>query len=292
MRLYDRIQKGFGWWNEDGTPGFTNESHFPNDAVRVDITNVHHYLMEHPSDDWPVDTFPNLAPPWQNAWFEYALAREANVNGKTVTIQTGRDGVHVGFLMESLELPSDGGWGLKWTLFVWTDPNAAPTYLGHLSHFVDRQGRYVGGHDARSTIYAFMPLSSHVDPRETKEALDSWVKNCYLALSFAHCKNVKIQEHHTPPKVAAKRKKAGKPPGTSYKTLLIDPMKEVLRTEGNIEKNGLKKALHIVRGHFATYTEDKPLFGKVTGTFWKPMHARGNKKHGEIKKDYVIGAPD
>ena len=112
-----------------------------------------------------------------------------------------------------------------------------------------------------------------------------------LALTFAHCKNVALQDHHTPPKVAKKRAKAGKPIGTTYKTLLIDPMKETLRTEGGIEKNGLKKALHICRGHFATYTEDKPLFGKITGTFWKPMHVRGNKKRGEVKKDYAIGAP-
>ncbi|MGL4612296.1 MAG: hypothetical protein ACRCYY_21905 [Trueperaceae bacterium] len=109
-----------------------------------------------------------------------------------------------------------------------------------------------------------------------------------LAFTFANCKNVTTQDHPVPPKVAKKRIASGKHPGVTYKTLVIDPMKEVLKTEGGIETNGLKKALHICRGHFKTYTADKPLFGKVTGTFWHPMHVRGSKEHGEVKKDYKI----
>ncbi len=68
-------------------------------------------------------------------------------------------------------------------------------------------------------------------------------------------------------------------------------MKEVLRREGGSETNGLKKALHICRGHFATYSPEHPLFGKFTGTFWKPAHVRGSQEHGIVVKDYVIKVP-
>ena len=68
-------------------------------------------------------------------------------------------------------------------------------------------------------------------------------------------------------------------------------MKATLQSEGGASKNGLKKALHICRGHFATYTQDAPLFGNFVGTVWKPQHVRGNAQHGAVVKDYRVLAP-
>lgn len=45
------------------------------------------------------------------------------------------------------------------------------------------------------------------------------------------------------------------------------------------------------RGHFSTYTEDRPLFGKVSGTFWVPSHVRGSAKQGVVVSDYNVKAP-
>ena len=39
-------------------------------------------------------------------------------------------------------------------------------------------------------------------------------------------------------------------------------------------------------GHFATYTDEAPLFGKFTGTYWRRPTKRGAKRHGEVIKDY------
>lgn len=66
-------------------------------------------------------------------------------------------------------------------------------------------------------------------------------------------------------------------------------MKKILNSEGKAQETGLKKALHICRGHFATYGDDAPLFGKHVGTFWKRMHIRGVAKEGMVAKDYKIG---
>jgi hypothetical protein len=77
-------------------------------------------------------------------------------------------------------------------------------------------------------------------------------------------------------------------PRLAYHELDIGPMRDVLATEGQLESVGLKRALHICRGHFATYSEDRPLFGKYTGQFWKPSHVRGAAEFGLIQKDYNV----
>lgn len=48
--------------------------------------------------------------------------------------------------------------------------------------------------------------------------------------------------------------------------------------------------LHVVRGHFATYSPERPMFGNpdLHGRFWIPAHARGKKEHGEIVKTYEV----
>ena len=110
---------------------------------------------------------------------------------------------------------------------------------------------------------------------------------------FMNCKNVTVQPHDPDPAINRERRKAQLKPFVRYHTINIDPMKQVLRTEGGVESNGLKKALHICRGHFATYTTslmgrtlDKPV------TVWKPAHVRGSAKHGVVVSDYSVKAPE
>lgn len=109
-----------------------------------------------------------------------------------------------------------------------------------------------------------------------------------LALSFMNCKNVAqvdATDTHGPSDKWLRRQRQ---PRIEYRVLDINPMKQVLRTEGGSDTNGLKKALHICRGHFAHYSEDRPLFGKFTGQFWKPAHVRGNIDQGAVVKDYRV----
>ncbi len=77
-------------------------------------------------------------------------------------------------------------------------------------------------------------------------------------------------------------------------TVGLGPMKEVLRTEGGVETNGLKKALHICRGRFNNYSADRPLFGnpKLVGPFWIPSHVRGSIEAGAVVKDYSVNCPN
>lgn len=113
----------------------------------------------------------------------------------------------------------------------------------------------------------------------------------FLAVSFMTCKNVAVTVQEPDREFSRERKKAGLKPFVRYHTINIEPMKKVLRTEGQSETVGLKRALHICRGHFSTYSEEKPLFGRVAGTFWIPAHVRGSSKEGIVFSDYKVNAP-
>lgn len=110
-----------------------------------------------------------------------------------------------------------------------------------------------------------------------------------IANAFAHCKNVEIIDE---PLTRQQRRRKERKGETFYKVLAIEPFKKQVRNECRESgESEMKQAMHICRGHFATYSEDKPLFGKYTGTFWKPQHVKGNSQAGIVIKDYEINQP-
>lgn len=107
-----------------------------------------------------------------------------------------------------------------------------------------------------------------------------------FAISLLHHKNITTRDAVKPDQV---KKVIGRG-GIVFKTICINPFRN--KSEGkalNTVAYELQRS-HIVRGHSVTYTADKPLFGKPwgVGTFWVPMHFRGNKKHGEVRKNYKV----
>jgi hypothetical protein len=113
-----------------------------------------------------------------------------------------------------------------------------------------------------------------------------------ITLGFLNCRNVTTKAIEPDAKLNRERQKAGLKPFLRYHTINIEPMKQVLRTEGDIDSVGLKRALHICRGHFATYADsflgrklDAPL------TVWRPSHVRGSAKEGVVISDYKVNPP-
>lgn len=147
-----------------------------------------------------------------------------------------------------------------------------------------------GQHPLRRAA-GFAPSRSDIDLGAAMTYGQGLLLRLYLAVSFMHCKNVATREVTQAGFDRQVWQKKHKRRLVRYHVLDIDPMRKVLRTEGRIEEVGLKRALHICRGHFATYTEDAPLFGRVTGTFWRPQHVRGSKSAGAVVKDYNVKAP-
>ena len=109
-----------------------------------------------------------------------------------------------------------------------------------------------------------------------------------FGLSLAHCRNVRLDERAPNRQERRLAERTNQPAPVRWYTLVIDPMREVLRREGGAEQTGLKRALHICRGHFATYTEERPMFGRLAGRFWVPAHVRGTIDNGVVVKDYAV----
>jgi hypothetical protein len=315
MKLYDTVIRS-GYRHLDRGAGHVLVTDAPDvmrEATVVDLSNVAQYVFQGVENEknWSIRDFPNVAPPWDNVWLEYAEPATFLENGRQVRSEYAGDvrGNH----MLSVRLDSGAWWSIVSSYWRPRGQRGnTPVLVGRISYFVLPDGQFLGA--------TAMPVEFVCTPAESEAIAKAWgqpphrgiaqelfghdlapdnvealkldlmllARVVWTGISFAHCKNVTTVDHAPPPKVAAKRRKQGKPVGVTYKTLVIDGMKETLRTEGGVERNGLKKALHICRGHFATYTEDKPLFGKVTGTFWKPMHTRGSKRRGEVRKDYKV----
>ena len=108
-----------------------------------------------------------------------------------------------------------------------------------------------------------------------------------LALSFHHCRNVTTLITAPDAKVNAARARRGRSPLHRYRTLVIEPMTRVLSVKGGVEVGGLARALHICRGHFKTF-EERPLFGRLRGTWWWHDSVRGSAAAGSVTKTYDV----
>lgn len=127
-------------------------------------------------------------------------------------------------------------------------------------------------------------------PPEAQKAFSMLLTESILTLGFLNCRNVSVEEHLPSRQERRSAQRRGEEI-IKYRTLAIEPMRKVLQTEGRIAEVGLSRALHICRGHFSEYSEDKPLFGKYAGRFWIPAHVRGTTESGIVVKDYNVKAP-
>lgn len=120
--------------------------------------------------------------------------------------------------------------------------------------------------------------------------LSAAMPRALLTISLMHCRNVTVRKEIPPAALSKKHQKRTGRPLLRYHVLQIDHMKQVLEREGHVNIEGLKKALHICRGHFKHYGKDGKglLFGKHVATIWTPMHTRGSIEEGVVVKDYEV----
>lgn len=247
---------------------------------------------------WDFGDVPNLAPPFDEFFVEF---RDHDDNGDEAHVgclvvaedlrkQEIRDellmrlepGSQPGSMPQVADAMSRSRWLLEmkfWMTMMSRPTCGRPLFLGAtVMIFVTGDGQYVL--DIVSLDPAAQSLLGGIVGNAGKVAL--------LAVSFMHCKNVTLAESEGDGQ-PEKWHRRTKIPELKFHVLQIDPMREILRNEGGSESNGIRKSLHICRGHFARYTDDRPLFGRVTGTFWRPSHVRGSVRNGTVTKDYAVG---
>ena len=286
------------------------------EAVAVDVHNVANYIRDRNDKAWSWTELPSCRMPFPKLFLEFRTSAPLNgvfpsvgtllVEGDTryaiakaeAIARTPGIDASVASRMESHAslFREQGGSLISYNMVATANKRLSrpePVCIMHLC-----RGELFLRHDGTPLESPLGQVDKILAPTlvdRRRFARVSWaaVFPALLAVAFMNCKNVALQPHEPDAALNRERKRAGLKPFVRFHTIDIEPMKKVLRTEGDIESNGLKKAMHICRGHFVTYTEERPMFGQAgrVGTFWKDAHVRGSQDHGIVVSDYRVHPP-
>ena len=110
-----------------------------------------------------------------------------------------------------------------------------------------------------------------------------------FTLLLLECKNIVTENMPSSPK--NKRKRGGIKtylPRFTYKTLKVVVGGNKKPSNGSGINSDNHNRQHLCRGHFKTFTEDKPLLGRAIGRYWWQSSVRGRADMGVIEKDYEL----
>lgn len=271
------------------------------DSVVISAEEVAAYWTTLPVGTDMIDVLDVLAPPHDRLFVEFQHQpnrREISLNSWGVMIEGVRLQGEAAIGAETPALATEG-WILKASL-VCEFRKGEP--VGPMAVWViplDQHGRPDRGDDEGHGSVFMRPIQfeggspyGDVPPERVFEFANelgaSHLGPALLAISLMHCKNVDIRPVDPPERLSRNHARRNGRPLTRYYVLDVQPMRRVLDREGGAQANGLREALHICRGHFKTFSEDSPLFGKHTGTYWWESQVRGKAEHGVVEKDYRI----
>lgn len=123
--------------------------------------------------------------------------------------------------------------------------------------------------------------------KDLKEGVFDTDMNVWLqTITLANCVNVEVVEPLRPRPAQRRISRTG----VEVREIHVRPISKSYRgKDGPPLSSGVP--LTSVRGHFAKYGSEhgrKLLFGKYSGRFWIPAHARGTAELGESEHTYVI----
>lgn len=242
----------------------------------VDATTIYTSLVAKDSPIWIYEDHPNIAPPWESAAICYV-----NEHGNVIVMQT-RATNHDG--KQLWESENEIRWsGVRWILetFLW---------IGGRSDSVGAFPTTGPIHMWRFAVYGSGELADmrwiHLCPEYPMENWDMAHLVLLGTLNFMSCRNIVLVD---PKRPRAQRRRLAKL-GVSVKTINVLPTSETY--SGNrTSPDATSMPLTSVRGHFARYGPEYDrglLFGKLSGRFWIPQHAKGSVEHGTSEHDYRV----
>jgi len=283
-RFEDNKSKCLTWKTTDGSPALISPAGIAKDAIIIRADNV---CMAYESETLDASDLPCIAPPFPRIVIESSTSPAQSllqrwglvINSQELDSLAWEELRHI-FVDQNIEVTP------RWFLFGWFFIHVRGERLPRLQCITESLA------DGRG-VPLFRGICDWFGEQEKAAAWPwmSWFINlAHLTVSFMHCKNVVQRVVAPPPKLSKRHKERHGRPLFSYRVLEIEPMKQVLRTEGRSEEVGLAKALHICRGHFKDYRE-RGLFGRNKGLYWWDQHARGSIEAGVVGKDYSVKAP-
>lgn len=131
---------------------------------------------------------------------------------------------------------------------------------------------------------------SRVHQGRIAERVCSLVTPALFVLNLLNCRNIKTVDREPNAETSELHQRYYGVPMISYKTIHVKPIGKQ-SSNGVVQEYQDLMPLHLRRGNFATYRDDAPLFGKFTGTFWRPATVVGSEKNGIVVKDYEVEPP-
>lgn len=253
-------------------------------VVADDVTE--HYFASSGQEEWYLEKdFPCLAPPWPFFWIETRAPKKIYSDEKGEHEWPVLNPQAWGLFMYGKE--TGNGWLVGGDLIL-SYHRKPPLPAGMRFYFeVDKKGVIIKETGVKHEIHIDLPS----EEEKRQAALNAQMTTYFpllLAICFMHCQNVSLTHVEPPKNLSRKRKKKTGHDLVKHYVLNIEPMKQVLHTEGNMGTVGLRRALHICRGHFKDYRHGQGLFGKHKGLYWFNMHAKGTQEKGRVEKEYRI----
>lgn len=287
-----------------------------------DISNVAVYIAENDTEYGSLTDFPNVAPPHRVYWMEWA--RPDRLMGGLFRVRPDR----VAVLFWESQPADDETWFLTASVWAqWRDV-IEPQCVWEMQWHRDGHPRITQDHVAKNVCKQWYPrVHRDLDPptadelaevagltkeqlqaqlveletrvAKSNERMDALTKEAIqltvlhpalMAHSFLACKNVDVIDNQPPIRLSKNHARKHGTPLTVYKTLRINAFGDQRSTNVGVGFGGGQR-LHIVRGHFKTFTVDRPLFGKYSGSYWWTPRLRGSAERGVVVKDYAVEVP-
>lgn len=252
-----------------------------------------------------------IRPPYEMTWWETKILwrgiERVEYNGVVVAAYLSPSTIYLAENTDLLQLMRTQGWTGMVCMIPFIDINDGLSSLcAHVFAGLDEKGEIISfliRTPSADRHYEYMAkdfmatrgqnYSPEATAYEMEWALGEQAAYACLsvirALALLNCKNISTDDH---PFVTGKsRKKSKRLPlaRAVYRTLkLIVPGQKVRGIKRPSDPDAEKKALHLVRGHFAIYEEGHGLFGKYPGRYWIPAHVRGTKEAGIVTKTYEL----
>lgn len=254
-------------------------------AVVVDATAIYQSLADNPRPVYLYEDHPCIAPPWMNAAVCYA-----NEHGNAIVMQS----TATEFTKDERQQLWEPADPVDWDRVRWAIDTCV--WIGGHSNALGRSFQTAGPvHIWRSAVYdGGEPADLHWVHLVPEYPMEHWeMAHLVLlgALNFMNCRNVELVE---PTRERHERKRLARL-GVNVHTINVFPVGRSTRSP-KVKGAGGGVPLTSVAGHFAHYGPEFRrglLFGRLSGRFWIPQHARGDKEHGEAEIDYrLVPAPE
>lgn len=236
---------------------------YASEAVVIDANSVRDYLWQQTHKERRITEC--VLPPYETTFVEFSMPRN------------NAEPLNIGLLCTRDLQPTDGIYNLY---IHYVDDGG---YFGTKAFWIvdiNEDGFIVG--DIRF---------SHPPNIQYPTDIHTYPSVALMTFALMHCKNIALNEVKPKDKQSHIFNKQYGKPLVSYWTLMIQSTLKANKDNVAAPYQGLMP-LHLRRGHFATYTDDKPLFGKYVGTFWKEATMVGELSNGVVIKDYKVKPND